>query len=256
MSAILSNCRVLSTSNYFISNSYNNHLRSIANGSYAAGVDIVSCNSTGTYIKSKVLAHSDGVVLYAGDGDGYGNAVWVKHSDGYVTGYGHLESLAVKTGQSVSKGTVLGIIGTSGHSTGVHLHFEVRKYKSLTYINPPSRANFWDANSFMSKTKFDFIDPTSYVYNSLPCEPKKNTTKWYYVQVGSFTNPSNAKRRQEELIKAGYSDCIIKKSLVNYRVQIGAFENKNYAENAAEIVRRLTGFDAKITTEGGVQVVL
>ncbi len=60
-------------------------------------------------------------------GNGYGNYVTVSHGDGYTTVYAHLSTVNVSVGDSVSQGQVLGYVGSTGHSTGYHLHFEVRK---------------------------------------------------------------------------------------------------------------------------------
>ncbi len=71
-------------------------------------------------------ATADGTVTIAGYNGGYGNMVEVDHGDGITTRYGHLSKIDVKVGQVVSKGTVLGRTGSTGRSTGPHLHYEVR----------------------------------------------------------------------------------------------------------------------------------
>ncbi|MAT84933.1 MAG: hypothetical protein CMQ43_02040 [Gammaproteobacteria bacterium] len=76
---------------------------------------------------SDVVAVASGVVTFAGKRYGYGEMVEVNHGDGYVTRYGHHESLAVSTGDIVKKGQVIGTMGSSGRSTGPHVHFEVLK---------------------------------------------------------------------------------------------------------------------------------
>lgn len=75
-----------------------------------------------------VLAADSGIVTGAGwlDGYGYGNRVIIDHGNGFTTLYGHLSAAQVRTGQSVNRGDVIGQMGSSGRSTGVHLHFEVR----------------------------------------------------------------------------------------------------------------------------------
>lgn len=77
---------------------------------------------------SDVVAVASGVVTYAGERYGYGLMVEINHGDGYVTRYGHHESLGVETGQIVKKGQVIGSMGSSGRSTGPHVHFEVLKH--------------------------------------------------------------------------------------------------------------------------------
>jgi murein DD-endopeptidase MepM/ murein hydrolase activator NlpD len=74
-----------------------------------------------------VRAACDGKVIYAGWAEGYGKLVILKHHKGYTTYYGHLSKIRVKTGQWVYKGQVIGNVGTTGWTTGPHLHFEVRK---------------------------------------------------------------------------------------------------------------------------------
>lgn len=83
------------------------------------GIDIA--NSIGT----PVLAASDGVVIDVGPTGGYGNWVKLRHSDGTVTLYGHLSSWQVEIGQRVWAGDQIAKMGSTGNSTGPHLHFEV-----------------------------------------------------------------------------------------------------------------------------------
>ncbi|MFG2737323.1 LysM peptidoglycan-binding domain-containing M23 family metallopeptidase [Streptomyces carpaticus] len=87
---------------------------------YHTGIDFPA--ATGT----PVLAVGDGEVVSAGDGGSYGNQVIVKHADGHYSQYAHLSSLSVSAGQSVSAGDQLGGVGSTGNSTGPHLHFEIR----------------------------------------------------------------------------------------------------------------------------------
>jgi LysM repeat protein len=89
------------------------------------GVDI-DCNghSNGTSTNDNYAA-ADGIVQFAGTKNGYGNAVEINHGNGLVTRYGHFYTLYVKKGQQVTAGTPLGRCGSTGNSTGTHLHFEV-----------------------------------------------------------------------------------------------------------------------------------
>jgi murein DD-endopeptidase MepM/ murein hydrolase activator NlpD len=84
------------------------------------GVDIGA--SSGTPIK----AADDGVVVMAGPNGGYGNWTLIDHGGGLATGYGHQSSIGVSRGQRVSRGEVIGRVGSTGASTGPHLHWEVR----------------------------------------------------------------------------------------------------------------------------------
>lgn len=74
-----------------------------------------------------IVAPGDGVVTFAGRQSGYGNLVKVRHAAGLETFFAHLNRIAVKAGQRVSRGDRLGDMGTTGRSTGVHLHYEIRK---------------------------------------------------------------------------------------------------------------------------------
>jgi Membrane proteins related to metalloendopeptidases len=74
-----------------------------------------------------IMAADNGVVEFVGQKTGYGNCIIVNHKNGYKTLYGHLKSISVKKGQVVEKGDKLGIMGSTGESTGVHLHFEITK---------------------------------------------------------------------------------------------------------------------------------
>lgn len=86
------------------------------------GIDITASTSTA------VLASGGGVVVFAGFSQyGYGNVVQIDHMDGFATVYAHLSQLNVSTCQVVYGGQVVGMAGSTGNSTGVHLHFEVRQ---------------------------------------------------------------------------------------------------------------------------------
>ena len=93
----------------------------IINGSnFHAGIDIAA--STGT----PILATKDGVVAKAGWLGGYGYAVYVNHNDGTQTRYAHMSQVFVSPSQGVRQGEQLGLVGSTGISTGPHLHFELR----------------------------------------------------------------------------------------------------------------------------------
>lgn len=91
---------------------------------------IGSTNHMGTDIaantNSKILAVADGTVIQAGPNGGYGNSVTITTPQGYTVLYGHLNSVAVSKGQTVKQGDTVGYEGSTGNSTGPHLHFEVR----------------------------------------------------------------------------------------------------------------------------------
>ena len=82
---------------------------------------------------SPVMAADRGVVLRAGwNNQGYGNFIVIDHNIDYVTLYGHLSDVLVSEGQVVGAGDVIGIVGSTGNSTGPHLHFEIRDFGQLT----------------------------------------------------------------------------------------------------------------------------
>ena len=73
-----------------------------------------------------IAAAAAGTVIYAGWMEGYGNLTVIDHGGGLSTAYGHQSSIAVAVGQQVAQGQIIGNVGSTGHSTGPHLHFEVR----------------------------------------------------------------------------------------------------------------------------------
>lgn len=76
--------------------------------------------------QSSVVAVADGLVVYAGYKGAYGNMVLIDHGNGYETLYGHLSKALAKVGEKICRGEQLGLVGTTGRTTGPHLHFEVR----------------------------------------------------------------------------------------------------------------------------------
>jgi len=104
-----------------ISSGFGSRVQPIIGAStFHPGVDIAA--SQGTPIK----AAGDGVVKMAGPNGGYGNFTLIDHGGGLATGYGHQSRIAVSIGQHVSTGEVIGYVGSTGTSTGPHLHWEVR----------------------------------------------------------------------------------------------------------------------------------
>jgi murein DD-endopeptidase MepM/ murein hydrolase activator NlpD len=75
-----------------------------------------------------VRATADGVVEFAGWRSGYGLAVGIRHADGFTTLFGHLSAAAVRAGEPVARGAVIGRVGNEGRSTGPHVHYEVRRW--------------------------------------------------------------------------------------------------------------------------------
>ncbi len=85
-------------------------------------------------VGTKVVAAADGIVKFAGWKGGYGNVVIIEHADGSETFYGHNSRLLVAEGQKVSGGEQISLSGSTGKSTGPHLHFEIRRNGQL--VNP------------------------------------------------------------------------------------------------------------------------
>lgn len=88
---------------------------------FHSGVDIVGKEG------SEIKALASGIVSYANVKGGYGRLVEIKHADGLSTRYGHTKEILVKPGQLVRKGDIIALLGSSGRSTGPHLHLEVHK---------------------------------------------------------------------------------------------------------------------------------
>ncbi|KZE79331.1 hypothetical protein AV654_17840 [Paenibacillus elgii] len=108
---------------------------------FHTGIDLVK------YHRYPIPAFVGGVVLFAGDGGpgtgfgGYGNVVALRDEKGYVHCYCHLDSVVVQKGQKLSTGDIVGYQGTTGRSTGSHLHYEVRSKDAPSYgyglhVNP------------------------------------------------------------------------------------------------------------------------
>ena len=111
-------------------------------GAYHKGIDIYSPNIRG----AKICAAADGTVIRVvngcphdygknyscGCGGGYGNYVMIDHGGGKISIYGHLSGLTVSAGQRVAAGQLIGYVGSTGYSTGPHLHFETR-YNGTRY---------------------------------------------------------------------------------------------------------------------------
>ncbi|MFM5924115.1 MAG: M23 family metallopeptidase [Novosphingobium sp.] len=95
-----------------------------------AGVDF------GAPYGSPIYAVGDATVIYSGWHGGHGNYVKLDHGGGYATGYGHMSRIAVASGTHVRAGQVIGYVGSTGLSTGPHLHYEL--YRNGTAVNPLS----------------------------------------------------------------------------------------------------------------------
>jgi len=97
-------------------------------GAFHSGMDIAA--PTGT----EVMASADGMVLSAGPEAGYGNAILLDHGNGMTTKYGHLSEIDIVVGQEVKRGQIIGAVGSTGRTTGPHLHYEVHIHDAP--VNP------------------------------------------------------------------------------------------------------------------------
>ena len=100
------------------------------------GIDIANDESTPIY------APADGKVIFTGNLSGYGKVIKIDHGYGYITLYGHLRKILVKNGDSISRHQKIALMGSTGKSTGPHLHYEVRifnkKMDPFQYIDRDS----------------------------------------------------------------------------------------------------------------------
>jgi len=97
------------------------------------GIDIAGSEG------ADVMAVGDGVVTWSGERRGYGNLVEINHGKGYVTRYGHNQALLVAAGNTVSKGQAIALMGSTGRSTGPHVHIEV--VHNGKQVNPSNYLN-------------------------------------------------------------------------------------------------------------------
>lgn len=113
----------------FISSGYGWRIHPInGNAEFHTGVDIALPGGT------QILAALGGIVTFAGDNGGYGNFIIIDHGNGLITRYAHCDTILVSVGQEVLTGDVIATVGTTGVSTGNHLHFEV--IKDDRFLNP------------------------------------------------------------------------------------------------------------------------
>ncbi|MGP4073697.1 peptidoglycan DD-metalloendopeptidase family protein [Piscibacillus sp. B03] len=103
-------------------------------GSYHKGIDISGVSDR------TIKAADNGTVTFAGYDGAYGYKVTINHNNGLKTVYAHLASISVNNGQTVQRGQKIGVMGSTGRSTGVHLHFEV--IKNGSHVNPTGYVNY------------------------------------------------------------------------------------------------------------------
>jgi murein DD-endopeptidase MepM/ murein hydrolase activator NlpD len=128
LSSIPSICPVASQDGWISSGFGNREDPITGKKRFHEGCDIVAPR------KTPIIAPADGIVSFAGWSEGMGRMVEIEHGYGYTTRYGHCASLFVKRGDMVARGNVIAHVGSSGRSTGPHLHYEVRYNGQL--VNP------------------------------------------------------------------------------------------------------------------------
>lgn len=169
---------------------------------FHSGIDISPTVDTRAGIHN-IIASRSGKVVMAKSYGGYGNAVIIEHSNGFSTLYGHLDSINVTTGESVEQGQVIGKMGSTGVSTGTHLHFEVRENDNpvnpLDYISidDPRPQDIQSESNFnfnllkTSLTKQEFASRLKkYNYNNnYEKDFKNNADLIYDISIKNNVNP-------------------------------------------------------------------
>lgn len=108
--------------NYKISSNFGKRFHPIDKVTkFHSGIDLVS------EYASTIHATADGVIIFAGKKGGYGKCVIIEHKYGFKTVYAHLDIYYAKQGRTVEKGDVIGFLGSTGKSSGNHLHYEIEK---------------------------------------------------------------------------------------------------------------------------------
>lgn len=152
----------------------------------------------------KVFAAFDGVVRLAKYNGGYGNCVVIRHYNNLETLYGHLSKINVKVGQVVKAGDVIGLGGSTGHSTGPHLHFECR----LLYACFDPEWIF-DLETYSIKTSFIRIDKSYFGVESSETKANKKAAKSRLSKVDEcfagkpYVKSSTLIAEERKLIKQG-----------------------------------------------------
>jgi len=118
-----------------------------------AGIDITA------EMGSDVLAAAPGTVVYSGWIRAYGQVVKLQHSNGFITLYAHNQKNLVEVGEDVEAGQIIATVGRSGHATGPHMHFEVRRdgraYNPLHLLAPSDESPVFDEDVAASSSEHD-----------------------------------------------------------------------------------------------------
>jgi len=222
--------------NAYITNPYENIL---SDGTFHKGLDMISSSGD-----RNVVAVKSGTVSFVGyDAKGFGNYVSIEQEDGLRVLYCHLQSYQVRVGQSILEGETIGIEGTTGNTTGIHLHLEVRTapYRIGEHINPANYLgirnkrgaiefiNNWESDDIMLNNLIEEFGE-SVVYSALRnlCEKEKNKN----------IVPEWAKEEFESAIEAGITDGTRPQSLatrVETAVMIERANNSEEEKNSESI---------------------
>ena len=129
-----------------------------------------------------LLAVNSGRVSFSGRMGGYGKVVKIKHSGGYESLYAHQSRIRVKRGQRVKKGQIIGYVGSTGRSTGPHLHFGLRKHGR--WINPMKVLRKKSAKNSVLKTFTKYKETTTTKYKQVVIKnaQKKKTKLLHYIK--------------------------------------------------------------------------
>lgn len=155
-----------------------------------SGLDLKSTNYGGD---GKVYPIAEGFVSLISRTGGYGNHVYVMHPDGYLSLYAHLKEIFVKTNEKVSLDTVIGQEGTTGNSTGIHLHIEIHK----EYYNYPAKI---DPQKFLDE-KIKESEENDMTYDDF-----KNFMQQYESEKAAEAVSDWAKPSWEKAVAAGVTD--------------------------------------------------
>ena len=147
---------------------------------FHAGIDLSAAMNTPIY------ATADGVVEYANEKGSYGNYLLINHPFGFKTAFGHLSRFAVKKGDYISKGDIVGYVGNTGRSTGPHLHYEIR------YLNKwldPQRFLNWSSSTYIdvmtSERAVNWVGLMQQIESRLQIQALNNTNN-IRISYGAF----------------------------------------------------------------------
>lgn len=171
-----------------------------------SGIDIAAPEGT------PILASNSGQVRLAEELLVTGKTIIIDHGWGIYSSYSHLSHLMVDVGDRVEKGETIGLMGSTGFSTGSHLHWVIR-----------TREAFLDPEQFLAVDIREMISPE-----------EKGNKFLYFVQVGPFAHLSSARLVKEELEEQGFSGFVVEGETI--RVQLGAFRER---ENAQHLYQKL-----------------